>query len=108
MPSRTWQFRISDILESIDKIERYTAGMDFKTWCADEKTIDAVVRNIEVIGEASVHLPDHVLDQYTDIRWSLMRGIRNAIAHEYFGIDIEIIWKTIKEDLPNLKSRLTA
>ena len=106
MPSRDWQFRISDILVAIDKIERYTDGMDFNSWVADEKTVDAVIRNIEIIGEASSHLPDEVLQQYDDISWPLMKGIRNILAHEYFGVDLEIIWKTVTEDLPTLKKRL--
>jgi uncharacterized protein with HEPN domain len=107
MPSRSWQFRIDDILTAIDKIERYTKNMDFDTWLKDDKTVDAVIRNLEIVGEASSHLPDDVLQQYKDIPWKLMRGIRNILAHEYFGIDLEIIWKTAKEDLPNLKNKLT-
>lgn len=106
MPYRDWRFRIDDILEAIGKIERYTKGMDFDAWQADEKTVDAVIRNIEVIGEASSHLPDGVLKQYDDIPWSLMKGIRTILAHEYFGVDLEIIWKTVTEDLPLLKKRL--
>lgn len=96
MPSRNWQFRISDILKAIDKIERYTRDMEFDAWLQDDKTIDAVIRNVEVIGEASSHLPDEVLEQYKDIPWHLMRGIRNILAHEYFGVDLEIIWKNCK------------
>jgi uncharacterized protein with HEPN domain len=107
MPSRNWQFRIRDILKAIDKIERYTRDMEFDAWLQDDKTIDAVIRNVEVIGEASSHLPDEVLEQYKDIPWRLMRGIRNILAHEYFGVDLEIIWTTVKEDLPTLKSKLT-
>jgi uncharacterized protein with HEPN domain len=67
MPSRNWQFRINDILAAIDKIERYTKDMDHDTWLKDDKTVDAVIRNIEVIGEASSHLPDEVLQPYKDI-----------------------------------------
>jgi uncharacterized protein with HEPN domain len=81
--------------------------MDLDSWLIDEKTIDAVIRNIEVIGEASSHLPDEVLKQYDDISWPLMKGIRNILAHEYFGVDLEIIWKTVTEDLPFLKNRLS-
>lgn len=107
MPSRDWQFRIDDIVEAIDKIERYTSGIDFSTWQNDEKTVDAVIRNLEVIGEASSHLPLEVQEQYKDVPWGMMRGIRNILAHEYFGIDLEIIWKTVKDDLPKLKKRFT-
>ena len=106
MPSRSWKFRIDDIIEAIDKIERYTRGIDFDKWQQDEKTVDAVIRNIEVIGEASTHLPIEIQEQYKDIPWSLMKGIRNVVAHEYFGIDLEIVWKTVKEDLPVLKKLL--
>ncbi|PQP34871.1 DUF86 domain-containing protein [Desulfobacteraceae bacterium SEEP-SAG9] len=106
MPSRSWKFRIDDIIEAIGKIERYTRGIDFDKWLQDEKTVDAVIRNIEVIGEASTHLPIEIQEQYKDIPWSLMKGIRNVVAHEYFGIDLEIVWKTVKEDLPVLKKLL--
>jgi len=106
MPSRSWRFRIDDIIEAIDKIERYTHGIDFASWQNDEKTVDAVIRNLEVIGEASSHLPSEVQEQYEDVPWDMMKGIRNILAHEYFGIDLEIIWKTVKEDLPILKKRL--
>ena len=106
MPSRSWKFRIDDIIEAIDKIERYTRGIDFDKWQQDEKTVDAVIRNIEVIGEASTHLPIEIQEQYKDIPWNMMKGIRNVVAHEYFGIDLEIVWKTVKEDLPVLKELL--
>jgi uncharacterized protein with HEPN domain len=106
MPFRNWQTRIDDILEAIDKIERYTYDFDFDAWQNDEKTIDAVIRNLEIIGEASSHLPIEIQEQYEDVPWGMMKGIRNILAHEYFGVDLEILWKTIKEDLPNLKKRL--
>ena len=106
MPSRNWQFRIDDILEAIDKIERYINRVDYSSWLNDEKTIDAVIRNLEIIGEASSHLPPEVREQYVDVPWIMMKGIRNILAHEYFGVDLKIIWKTIKEDLPILKNRL--
>ena len=106
MPLRGWQTRIDDILEAIGKIERYTYGFDFDAWQNDEKTIDAVIRNLEIIGEASSHLPIEIQEQYEDVPWGMMKGIRNILAHEYFGVDLEILWKTIKQDLPNLKKRL--
>lgn len=106
MPSRSWQFRIDDIIEAINKIERYIHGIDFAAWQHDEKTVDAVIRNLEVIGEASSYLPTEVQEQYEDVPWGMMKGIRNILAHEYFGVDLEIVWKTVKEDLPILKKRL--
>ncbi|MBW2075806.1 MAG: DUF86 domain-containing protein [Deltaproteobacteria bacterium] len=106
MPYRSWQFRIDDIIEAINKIERYTHGIDFESWQHDEKTVDAVIRNLEVIGEASSHLPVEIQEQYENVPWNMMKGIRNILAHEYFDIDLEIVWKTVKEDLPILKKRL--
>ena len=106
MPFRSWQFRIDDIIEAINKIERYITDIDFDSWQHDEKTVDAVIRNIEVIGEASSHLPIEIQEQYKDVPWGMMKGIRNILAHEYFGVDLEIIWKTVKDDLPILKKRL--
>lgn len=75
-------------------------------WQNDEKTVDAVIRNLEVIGEASSHLPIEIQEQYPDVPWSMMKGIRNILAHEYFGVDLEIVWKTVQDDLPILKKRL--
>jgi uncharacterized protein with HEPN domain len=106
MPYRSWEFRIDDIIEAIEKINRYTRGINFDEWQQDEKTVDAVVRNIEVIGEAASHLPIEIQEQYQDIPWNMMKGIRNVLAHEYFGIDLKIVWKTVKKDLPGLKKLL--
>lgn len=106
MSSRSWQFRIDDILEAINKIERYTHDLDFIVWQEDEKSVDAVIRNLEIIGEASSRLPDEVRAHYVGVPWSMMKGICNILAHEYFGVDLEIVWKTVKEDLPVLKERL--
>ena len=106
MPYRDWRFRVDDIIESIGKIERYTHNMDYETWCKDEKTIDAVTRNIEIIGEAASQLPEEIHEQFGDVPWRMMKGIRNILAHEYFGVDLEIIWKTVTNDLPILKKQL--
>ena len=106
MPYRDWQFRIDDINESIRKIERYTDGMDYASWCKDEKTVDAVIRNIEIIGEAASHIPEEIHEQFEDIPWRMMKGIRNFLAHEYFGVDLKIIWNAVVNDLPVLKQKL--
>lgn len=106
MPYRRWRYRIDDIVEAIDKIERYISDADFNSWQHDEKTVDAVIRNLEVIGEAASHLPLEIQEHYGDVPWGMMKGIRNILAHEYFGIDLEIVWQTIKEDLPAVKKRL--
>ena len=103
---RSWRFRIEDILESLDKIDRYIAGIEYDAFLADDKTIDAVERNFEIIGEAVANLPGEVLARYPEIPWSKMRGLRNILAHEYFGVDVSIIWQTAQEDLPPLRPQL--
>jgi uncharacterized protein with HEPN domain len=102
MRSREWRLRLEDILEAIVKIQRYTAGTDYKTFRTDERSVDAVVRNLAIIGEAARHIPQEVQDRHPHIPWEKMRGIRNVIIHEYFGVDISILWQTLKEDLPPL------
>ncbi len=73
----------------------------------DQKTIDAVIRNFEVIGEAATHVPDDVQRLFVDVPWGKMKGIRNLLIHEYFGVDAEVLWRTIHDDLPGLKNDLT-
>jgi uncharacterized protein with HEPN domain len=100
MPPRSWRVRIEDILDAIDNIEHYVAGLDFDAFDADRKTVDAVERNLEIIGEATANLPDEVLARWPEVPWRYMKGVRNLLAHEYFGVDVGIIWQTIQEDLP--------
>lgn len=102
MLSRHWKLRLEDILEAIAKIQRYTAEMDFGTFETDEKTVDAVVRNLGIIGEAARCVPERVQDRYPGIPWEKMRGIRNVVIHEYFGVDLPVLWQTITDDLPPL------
>jgi len=104
---RDWKLRIEDILEAITRIEKYTENLPYQQWQNDQKTIDAVVRNIEIIGEAARHVPDEVQIKFISIPWSKMKGIRNILIHEYFGVDNEILWKTVQNELPNLKLQLT-
>jgi len=73
---------------------------------ADERTVDAVLRNFEVIGEASRNVPEHITEANPNIPWSKMRALRNIIAHAYFGVDLPIIWETIVRRLPDLKVAL--
>lgn len=102
MSPRRWTQRISDILGAIDRIARYTAGMTLASFVADEKTVDAVIRNLEIIGEAARHLPDDVVACYPHLPWSEMRGLCNVLIHEYFGVSLPIIWQTVTQDLPPL------
>lgn len=96
MSRRQPSLLIEDIIESGRKILSYTAGLTIEQFLGDEKTVDAVIRNFEVIGEAAGNLPIEFRSQYPDIDWHRIKGFRNRIVHEYFGIDYEIVWK-IKE-----------
>ena len=102
MRSENWRLRVEDILEAIAKVQRYTQGMDFEAFQADQKTIDAVVRNLEIIGEAARHIPDAVREHHSEVPWDRMRGFRNVLAHEYFGVSVPIVWQTTQEDLPTI------
>ncbi len=106
MPPRDWKMRIRDILESIEVIREYTAGMDYETFCGDRKTIDAVVRNMIIIGEAANNVPVEVTDAHSEIPWRLMRDFRNVVVHIYFGVDVNIVWDTTQNNLPPLVSLL--
>lgn len=97
---------LNDILESISKIEIYTQGMDYKHFISDEKTKDAVVRNLEIIGEAVKNIPDDVKERHRDIDWKGAGGMRDKLIHEYFGANFAIVWETIKDDLPPFRERI--
>ncbi len=84
---------IEDILHSMKRVEEYIEGLDFQQFKTDYKTVDAVIRNFEIIGEASRNLSKDFKESYTMIPWEEMYRLRNRISHEYFGIDYEIIWE---------------
>lgn len=107
MPPRTWRHRIEDILEGIARIEKYTVGMDQRAFRLNDMVVDAVIRNLEIIGEAARHVPPEVLTRYPDLPWAEMRGMRNLLMHEYFGVDVATIWDTVRFDLPPLAEQLT-
>ena len=106
MSSREWIFRIQDILRAIDKIERFSKNMTLSQFKKNELVIDAVVRNLEIIGEASKNIPTSVRHAHADIPWEQMCGMRNILIHEYFGIDVKIVWHTVKKSLPDLRKQL--
>ena len=106
MRRREWRFRIHDILEAIGRIEQYTARMSYEEFCLDQRTIDAVIRNFEVIGEAARYVPPEIDSQYPQVPWRQSRAMRNELIHAYFGVDLAIIWDSIQQDLPPLVSLL--
>ena len=104
---RTLNLYFEDIKTAIRKIEKFTQNLDFNAFRDDEKTIDAVVRNLEIIGEATKNIPPEVKNKFPSIPWKRVIGMRNKVIHEYFGVDVEILWKTITEEIPILKKELS-
>lgn len=91
---------LDDILESMDRIQAFIAGLDRETFSKNLMAGDAVLRNLEVLGEAARNLPRDIRDAHDEIPWRRMIGLRNIVAHEYFGVDDEIIWRIVSSDLP--------
>lgn len=102
MSERDINLLLEDMLESALKIKRYIEGMDYQLFISDEKTVDAVVRNFEIIGEAANRIDPDFKIRNPEVEWKRIRGFRNRIIHEYFGIDFEIVWTIIEEDIDNL------
>lgn len=91
---------LEDIVVAMDRIREYISGLEFTRFKRDYKTVDAVIRNLEVIGEASKNLSKDIKDQHPNVPWEEMYRLRNRISHEYFGVDYEIIWDIISKHLP--------
>lgn len=105
MPRRADQ-RLSDIAEAAKAIVGYVAGMDERSFQGDRKTLDAVLRNLTVIGEAARHVPDDFRERFPSVPWVEMGDMRNVVVHEYFGVDVGILWLTVRRDVPELLAAL--
>lgn len=106
MSKRTPKLLVEDILDSSHKIIDYTAGLTEDAFLTDTRTIDAVIRNFEIIGEAANRLPEEFKNKYPSIDWHRIRGFRNRIVHDYFGIDLSIVWQIKETYLPELITQL--
>jgi uncharacterized protein with HEPN domain len=106
MSKRGIKLYLEDIQDSIRKIEKYTRGLDFEKFSRDEEKIDAVVRNLSIIGEAVRNVPKEMKAKNPEVAWNEIKGMRNKVVHEYFGIDEEILWKTVQDDLPIFKKQV--
>lgn len=95
------------MLDAIRKIRDYVASMHFETFQQDTRTIDAVIRNLIVIGETARHVPPNIVRQYPAIPWRLMGDLRNFAVHEYWNVELRTIWQTVQDDLPPLIPLLT-
>ena len=102
MSKRDPRLYCDDILESGSAILDFIQQMSFEDFCDDRKTYSAVIREFEIIGEAVGKLPQSLRERRPDVEWQDIRDFRNLLIHEYFGVDLEIIWKIIKDDLPVL------
>ncbi|MFC1484898.1 DUF86 domain-containing protein [bacterium] len=103
---RNYQIFIDDILMAIEKIERYVNDKNIDEFSKDEMLLDAIVRNFEIIGEAANNIPKKFQDKYSFVEWKEMIGFRNVLIHNYFGIDVETLWQTIKKNIPVLKEHI--
>ena len=99
------------IVEAIDTIQGYTAGMDITAFIADRKTCDAVIRNLEIIGEACNNVIKHhaaFAAEHKSVPWGFAYEMRNALSHGYFDVDLAIVWQTVQYDLPNLREQVAS
>ena len=99
---REWRFYIQDMLEFGEKVLGYTEGLNQEAFIADERTYDATLRNIELLGEAASHIPIEVRESHPDVPWHAIIGIRNRLAHGYLHISESVIWSTIQNSIPKL------
>jgi len=97
---------LDDIIESTAKIKSYIAGMSFDDFLNDDKTIDAVLRNLEIIGEAAKRIPEKIRQKRSDIEWHKVSGLRNLLIHQYSGLDLEIVWQIITQKLPLFEQQI--
>ncbi|MEW6374725.1 MAG: DUF86 domain-containing protein [Thermodesulfobacteriota bacterium] len=100
---RNHKLFVKDILDCLEKINEFIGSMDFEKFMEDDKTKSAVVRKLEIIGEAAKNIPRQIRQKYRELPWTDMAGMRDKIAHFYFGIDYSIVWEVIKERLPEMK-----
>lgn len=99
---------IQDVLDSIDDIEDFVKGIPFEEFVNDKKTTNAVVRSLEIIGEATKNIPSEIREKYPEIPWKKMAGMRDKLIHEYSGVNLAIVWETIQQDIPPLRPQIKA
>ncbi len=102
---RTHRDYILDILLSIQEIEEFVGDMNFEEFVRDRKTVNAVIRSLEVMGEAVKKIPSEIRDKYPEIPWRYIAGTRDKLIHEYHGVDLEIVWEVIEKEIPPLKPK---
>ncbi len=103
---RTVTDYVQDMFDNAEKARSFVHDVDFETFSADEQKIYAVVRALEIIGEAARHVPKHIRAQYPTVPWRKVTGMRDKVIHDYFGVDLKVVWKTLHRDLPALQAAL--
>lgn len=102
MPPREWTDRLKDMLQAIRSIQRLVEGLDYDQFVADETRVYAAAYCVEIIGEASRHIPEHIQSSYPQLPWIEMRTMRNIVAHEYFRLNLPVLWRTLSQEIPEL------
>ena len=100
--TRGWQLYVQDMIEFSERVMSYTNGLDQAAFVADDRTYDATLRNLELVGEAATHVPGAVRDAHPEIVWRQIIAMRHRVAHGYLGLDEDVIWDIIRTDIPNL------
>jgi uncharacterized protein with HEPN domain len=95
---------LDDIRNSIAEVGEFTCGMDYEAFAADKKTVNAVIRSLEVLGEAAKHIPAPYRKKHPEIPWTKMAGMRDVLIHDYMGVDLRTVWNVVRERLPELMS----
>jgi uncharacterized protein with HEPN domain len=106
VPPRNWRLFIADIVDAVDAVGVYISGLTREEFLVDRLRIDAVIKKLTVIGEAAGRVPRSVVEANPQVPWASMRAMRNVVVHEYFGIDADVLWGTVTEDLPPLLALL--
>ncbi len=105
--SRTSKLYLQDIVECCENAKEYISGMSFRQFSDDKKTIDAVVRNLEIIGEAVKNISDYTLQTKPEIEWKKVARFRDIVVHRYFKVDLEVVWDVVQNRLPELKKAVS-
>lgn len=104
--SQDFDIYLEDILEAIDRIQEYVQDVTRETFEADRMRIDAVIRNLEVIGEAVKQVPDSIREQYPRVEWRKIAGLRDILIHKYFDVNLGIVWGVVQSNIPILKTEI--